>query len=388
MCRIALQAGPEKAGIRLRKSDYSNVTSGTQTGFRRRPRMLDFPHRMMLPQACSRILLRPVFCAALLLSSLTAAAQQAAQPQKPPPATPPPASQDAGAIFSQKPAVQAPGAAPATPASGAVRIGPGDLIDIQVFGVPDLSQKTRVTSSGDVYLPLAGYVHLDGLTIEEAQETIEKKLVDGQFVNDPHVTIFVAEYATGVSVMGEVAHPGVYPIFGSRRLFDIISAAGGLTEKAGRVVTITHRDQPHDPVSVTFDPAPAKNTATNVEIVQGDTVVVTRAGVIYVVGEVQQPSGFLMEASQNFTVLKALALAHGPSRYAKLDKSKVIRKKADGSYEEIPVPLRRILDAKDKDVAMQADDILFVPASGGKRAAEQTLNSVLGIASGLALRIP
>lgn len=343
---------------------------------------------MMSSQSSLRNLARSLFCAALVLGSLTAYAQRAEEPKKPahPPA--PPASQDAGAIYSQKPAVQSPGAVPSSPVAGAVRIGPGDLLDIQVYGVPDLSQKSRVTSSGDVYLPLAGYVHLDGLTIEDAQGAIEKRLVEGQFVNDPHVTIFVAEYATGVSVMGEVARPGVYPVFGSRRLFDVISAAGGLTEKAGRVVTITHRDKPQEPQSVAFDPDPAKNNASNVEIVQGDTVVVTRAGVIYVVGEVQQPSGFLMEASQNFTVLKALALAHGPGRYARLDDSRIVRKNPDGSFQQIPVPLRKILDAKERDIPLLADDILFVPASGGKRAVEQTLNSILGVAGGLVLRIP
>jgi len=333
-----------------------------------------------------RTFVRGVFCVGVLCFALVALAQQPVQPKQPAQASPPPAVQDAGAALADKPAVQAPGSAPAPPVSGTVRIGPGDLLDIQVFGVPDLSQKTRVTSSGDVYLPLVGYVHLDGLTVEDAQGAIEKRLIEGRFVNDPHVTIFVAEYATGVSVMGEVARPGVYPIFGSRRLFDVISAAGGLTDKAGRVVTITHRDKPQEPVSVSFDPDPAKNSVSNVEIVQGDTVVVTRAGVIYVVDEVQQPSGFLMEASQNFTVLKALALAHGPARFASLDKSKVIRKKPDGSYQEIPVPLKKILDAKEKDVTLQADDILFVPASGGKRAALRTLDSIVSVTTSLAVR--
>ena len=342
---------------------------------------------MMFRQAFPRIPQHRLLCALLLVASLTAGAQQTAQPQSPAQAAPPPAAQDAGAVFAQKPAAQTP-STPTPQAFGTVRMGTGDLLDISVFGVPELSQRTRITSSGDVYLPLVGYVHLDGLTIAEAQTAIEQRLVDGKFVNEPHVTIFVAEYATGVSVMGEVQHPGIYPIFGSRRLFDLISAAGGLTDRAGRVVTITHRDKPREPQSVTFDPDPAKNNASNVDIVQGDTVVFTKAGVIYVVGEVQQPSGFLMEASQNFTVLKALALAHGPGRYAKLDSSKVIRKNPDGTYQEIPVALRKILDAKDRDVALQADDILFVPASGGKRAAEQTLNSIIGVASGLALRIP
>jgi len=323
------------------------------------------------------------FLLTVLLLCITGFGQQAPQP---------PVVKDAGAAMADKPSLPAPNTASSNaaqaPEAGAIRIGAGDLLDITVFGVPDLSQKSRVTSSGDVYLPLVGYVHLDGLTIPEAQAAIEQRLIEGKYVNEPHVTIFVAEYATGVSVMGEVTRPGVYPIFGSRRLFDVISAAGGLTDKAGRVVTITHRDKPQEPQSVTFDPDPAKNSASNVEIVQGDTVVVTKAGVIYVVGEVQQPSGFLMEASQNFTVLKALALAHGPARYAKLDDSKLIRKNPDGSLKEIPVALRKILDGKQKDVPLMADDILFVPASGGKRAMETTLNSILGIASGLALRVP
>ncbi len=315
--------------------------------------------------------------AAFYLASIAAGQQAQSNQQQPPPVV------DAGAALVEKPVVAI---SPGSSHAAVVRIGAGDLLDITVFGVPDLSQKTRVTSSGDAYLPLVGYVHLEGLSVEEAQSSIEKRLLDGQFVNDPHVTIFVAEYANGVSVMGEVARPGMYPIFGSRRLFDVISAAGGLTDKAGRVVTITHRDKPQEPMTVTFDPDPAKNVTSNVEVAQGDTIVVTRAGVVYVVGEVQQPSGFLMEASQNFTVLKALALAHGPGRFAALDKSKVIRKNADGSYHEIPVALKKILDAKEKDLELQADDILFVPASGGKRAAVRTLDSIVSVTTSLAIR--
>src|SRR5512135_3360269 len=110
----------------------------------------------MMSQASPRTLLRTLSCAALLVCSLFAFGQQASHNNRTS-QTAPPASQDAGAIFSQKPATQA-GATPSPPTLGAVHIGPGDLLDIQVFGVPDLSQKTRVTSSGDVYLPLAGYV--------------------------------------------------------------------------------------------------------------------------------------------------------------------------------------------------------------------------------------
>ena len=115
----------------------------------------------------------------------------------------------------------------------------GDLIEINVFGVPDLSTKTRISGSGDLYLPLIDYVHVADLTTDEAQELIQKRLEDGGFVRGPHVSIFVDESASqAVILLGEVAHPGAYPAIGDRRLFDMISAAGGLSDKAGRNVTI------------------------------------------------------------------------------------------------------------------------------------------------------
>ena len=114
------------------------------------------------------------------------------------------------------------------------KLGIGDLIEISVFGVPDLSSKTRISGSGDVYLPLIDYVHVAGLTTDEAQQLIQKRLEDGGFVRGPHVSIFVNESASqAITMVGEVAHPGYYPAIGERRLFDLVSAAGGLTEQGG-----------------------------------------------------------------------------------------------------------------------------------------------------------
>src|SRR5262249_33048440 len=137
-----------------------------------------------------------------------------------------------------------------------VRINSGDLLDISVYGVPDLAQRARVGNNGDAYLNLLGYVHLDGLTIEQSQALLEQKFVDGGFLKNPHVAIMVAEYASGVSLMGEVSRPGIYPVLGTRRLYDILAAAGGVTPTAGRTVTITHRDSPQDPVTITMSPDP------------------------------------------------------------------------------------------------------------------------------------
>src|SRR6202030_1786036 len=99
-----------------------------------------------------------------------------------------------------------------------LRLGPGDLIELNVYNVPELATKARVGTTGDVSLPLIDYVHLAGLTVEEAQTLLEKRLTDGGFVRNPHVTIFVDESPSqGVTLLGEVGKPGIYPVLGDRK---------------------------------------------------------------------------------------------------------------------------------------------------------------------------
>src|ERR1700694_4569226 len=152
-------------------------------------------------------------------------------------------------------------------ANSNLKLGVGDLIEISVFGVPDLSTKARISGSGDVYLPLIDYVHLAALTTDEAQELIQKRLEDGGFVRGPHVSIFVSESASqAITVLGEVSRPGAYPAIGDRRLFDLISAAGGLTDKAGRNVTIAHRGEPGERVELQLSANMAEDTQDNVDV--------------------------------------------------------------------------------------------------------------------------
>ncbi|MCU1286703.1 MAG: polysaccharide export protein [Acidobacteriales bacterium] len=266
-----------------------------------------------------------------------------------------------------------------------LKVGGGDLLDIKVFGVPELSDSVRISARGDVSLPLVGTVHLDGLTAEQSEKLIEQKLKEGGFLRDPHVSVFVKEYATaGISVMGEVARPGYYALIGARRLFDALSLAGGTTTKAGKIVSIAHRDTPNDPQLITLSNDPTKSSLSNVEINPGDTIVVSKAGIVYVVGEVTKPSGFVMENNESLTVLQALALAEGLGRSAAPNGAKIIRKTPTG-LEEILVPLKKILEGKSPDVAMRGEDVLFVPASAGKNAARRTLEAVVQTATGLAV---
>jgi len=283
-----------------------------------------------------------------------------------------------------QPATQASTASSVPSASTSVRLGAGDLIELNVFGAPDLTTKTRISNSGDVYLPLIDYVHIGDLTVDEAQELIEKRLEDGGFVRNPHVTILVDEsMSQAITVMGEVSHPGAYPAIGERRLFDMISAAGGRTDKASNDVTIVHRANPDDKVVLELPTNLAEDTRNNVEIRPGDTIIVGRAGIVYVIGDVQRPSGFMISEG-TLTVLKAFALAGGGTRTSSLNRAKILRQTANG-VQEVPVPLKKILRTKAPDIAMVKGDILYVPGSATKTLAYRGADAAFTMTSALAV---
>ena len=271
-------------------------------------------------------------------------------------------------------------------ANSSVKLGIGDLIEISVFGVPDLSSKARISGSGDVYLPLIDYVHVAELTVDEAQELIQKRLEDGGFVRGPHVSIFVNESASqAITMVGEVMRPGAYPGIGERRLFDLISASGGLTEKAGRIITIEHHGDPGKKVELQLSSNNlAEDTQDNVDIYPGDLIIVSRSGIVYVVGDVLRPSGFLVSEDTALTVLKALALAGGGTKTSALNRTRILRQTPNG-LQEIPIRLKKILYAKAPDVALMKGDILFVPGSGAKAAAYRTVDAAVSLSTTLAV---
>jgi polysaccharide export outer membrane protein len=269
-----------------------------------------------------------------------------------------------------------------------VRIGGGDLLNISVYGVPELAQDVRVNNSGDVYLPLIGYVQLGGLTLDQAQTVIENRLREGEFVNHPHVTVSLKDYVNqSATVTGEVNRPGVYPILGTRRLLEVLAAAGGLTARAGKTVTITHRDHPDEPVKLDLPADLAQSPRDNIEVLPGDTLVVNRAGVVYVVGEVARPAGLVMDNNEKLTVMQAIALTGGPTPVAAMNSARLIRTTATG-HEEVQLPLKKMLSAQQADVNLKPDDIIFVPASFGKKAAKRSVESVLSITQSLAVYRP
>lgn len=317
-------------------------------------------------------------CLLFGLSLANASAQQSASTDTDPQSrTPTPVSRTAtGGSFSGSEADSQPRKGNPKEAGPAVRIGPGDDLDVTVFGLPDLSQHVRVSNFGDVSLPLIGNLHLAGLSSDEAQALIERHLADGHFLNNPHVSVYVKEYtAEGISVMGEVNRPGVYSPLGGQRLLDLIQTAGGLTNKSGRTVTVTHRDDPQHPTALTFSDDAVKTAENNVGLLPGDAVMVSKAGIVYVVGEVNRPGGFVMEDNK-ITASQLLAMAAGPTHMAALNSSKMIRRTPTG-LKDISLRLNKLLEAKIPDVELQPDDILWVPPSKTKGIASMSTNAII-----------
>jgi polysaccharide biosynthesis/export protein len=267
--------------------------------------------------------------------------------------------------------------------SSMMKLGSGDLIEVSVYNVPELTTKARVSSAGDVYLPLIDYVHVEGLTQEEAQALIEKRLTDGGFVRSPHVSIFVDEATSqGVTIIGEVAKPGIYPDVADHKLYEVISEAGGFTLSASRKLAIIRQGKP-DAIRVSLPRNLGDDLSGNIEIMPGDTITVPRAPIVYVVGDVNRPSGLLID-NGSLTVLQALALAGGANHTAKMGGVRIIRKTPTG-LTETPVQLKKMLEAKTADVPLQPDDILFVPMSGVKVAASKTADVALSAATAVAV---
>ena len=284
----------------------------------------------------------------------------------PAPPNQPPAA--AAAISSNSGRAEAPSEPMATASQPAsLLIGPGDELEISVYGAPDLSEHTRVSTAGSISMPLIGDVRVAGLSSTEAQGAIEGELRQRSILNNPQVSIYVKEYtSSGISVAGEVSRPGFYSALGPLRLFDILQAAGGPTDKAATKVVITHRDE-QEGVTLNIAKDPTQMAGSNILLQPGDTVVVPRAGIVYVLGEVTKPGGYVLNDSGGVTALQVVAVAGGPTHLAAYGKTTVLHRTAAG-FQEQKIDLKKLLRGKVHDLPLQNNDILFVPTSGVKSA--------------------
>ena len=249
-------------------------------------------------------------------------------------------------------------------------IGPGDALRVQVFDTPEMDQTVRVTDAGEIPLLFIGNVKVANFTPAEAARAIEDTLKAKQFMNHPQVAVSVEEYASQlVSVMGQVRNPGTYPIAAPLPVLTVLSSAGGLTDAADRNITIQRHGDFQRTVKYFLSNSSDIALENSVVVYPGDTVIVPKAGIVYVLGDVGRPGGYTMSDNDSqMTVLQAIATAGGTNKTAIMSQVKLVRKTSDGATQ-IPIPLGAMQKGKKSDIAMQANDVLFVPFSYMKNIA-------------------
>jgi polysaccharide export outer membrane protein len=263
-----------------------------------------------------------------------------------------------------------------------VQITPGDLLEISVFDTPELTQQVRVGADGEAELALLGNVSLAGLTTQQASEKIARELRQRQLLLRPQVNVLVKESASqGVSVVGEVEHPGMYPLLGPRSLLDVLSMAGGLTKVADTKVSIKRRDGLQRDVTVRLNNNDAHiSLANDVQIHPGDLVMVPRAGIVYVLGAVNRPGGFVIQENGEITLLQALAQAGGATSSASVNHALLLRKNGQG-YVPNKLPVGKIELGQDRDVELHPDDVVFIPTNRLKNVLHATQDVATSIGS-------
>ena len=284
-------------------------------------------------------------------------------------------------------------------------IAKDDLLDVFVLGVQEISRDYRVGADGMLTLSMLPHsVMAEGLTLDQLSGVIRQALLDAGLVTDPQVVVTVkSSPLNSVVLSGAVKKPGVYPVYGRTTLLQILTQAEGLTDDAGSTATVTRGVNAPEDIAADAAPqgTPDSNSATshtlkvnvlglwqngdsslNVDLYPGDRVTVQKAGIVYVIGAVNRAGGFVLNDQNPMTVLTAIALANNVTQSAKASKAFIIRKnpKATGGREEIAVDLKKVLSNHAPDEQLLANDILFVPESGGRRVLGTVLPSILNTA--------
>jgi polysaccharide export outer membrane protein len=266
---------------------------------------------------------------------------------------------------------EAPPAEPGTETAGeglaspAYQVGPGDALEINVFGNDDLSRIPTVQTDGAIVLPLLGDVQVAGLTVAEIQRKVTNLLAKDYLVN-PQVEVKVREYNSQfVTVVGEVNSPGRKPLRGRTRLIDVLVDAKGFTPRASGEVVITRVDGTFSGgersiVIRLSGSTPTLQDQINLELPlrNGDIITASPKYFVTVDGEVNKPGRYAIES--DLTVTGAISLAGGRTRFG-ADDVKVRRTDADGKTTLISVDLDKVRDGKKPDLVLEPNDVVSVP---------------------------
>jgi polysaccharide biosynthesis/export protein len=309
-------------------------------------------------------------------------------------------------------------------------LGNGDVLDLDVFDVKELSREVRVSQTGSIGIPLVPVrLHVAGLTEVQAQQKIAEVLEANGLVSHADVSLSVKERKSKpITVVGAVGHAMVYQADRAVTLLEVLAEAGGVATDAGDTVIVNRpvvdpASDPSDPSEppaigpegaapaaalpspnsnspASTEPPPLNNTITinlnelmetgnatnNIVLQAGDIVTVPHSGIVYVLGAVGRPGGFVLSNDRgHMSALKLLALAGGLNPTAKSAHCVIVRKDAQGQQREVAVNLKKVMLREEEDVLLQPSDILYVPNSAAKQAMIRALEFGIALGSGVAL---
>lgn len=262
-------------------------------------------------------------------------------------------------------------------------ISAGDIVHVSVFNAPDISIVMRVSQSGDIGIPYLGVVHIAGLTSEKAREFITGELKSRNLVLDPHLLVTVESTTTGITILGEVKTPGVYPPSGKHMLSDVLALAGGVTSNTGRVIEISSGDSPDDKTYVPWDPTMHNTSAYDRPVLPGQRILVKPCGFVYVGGSVARPGAYAPCSSPIVRLSQIIAFAGGAAGSPNMNHTIIARPNPDGSKTIYQIKLDKVLRGEAPDPVVHDDDIVFVPPSYLKATLKRLPDYAVGLGSTL-----
>jgi polysaccharide export outer membrane protein len=241
-------------------------------------------------------------------------------------------------------------------------LGPGDLIQVNIFEAEELDTEVRVSSRGYVTLPMLGHVKVEDMTVREAEVMIEDRYRKS-YIKDPHVSIFVKEnYSQRVTVVGQVKNPGTYDYPTKQRLLDVLVLAGGLTEKAGRMAQVRKLDAARGDKQVILvdlrELIDEGQAILNVEINGGDVVFVPEAGMFFVDGAVRRPGSYPLR--RQTTLIEAVQTAGGLLPWADEQEVFLLRFFENGEKKKLKINMAEFTG---EEIYIQDRDLIVANAS-------------------------
>jgi polysaccharide export outer membrane protein len=263
----------------------------------------------------------------------------------------------------------------------------GEVVHINVFDAPDFSLVTRVSESGDIPYPILGQIHIEGLNSASAAQMLAKGLKDRNLMLDPEVTVTVDSSTTGITILGEVRSPGIYPPPGKHQLSDLMATAGGLTSNTGRIIEITHQHDPGKPEFLSWDPTMHNTDNFDRPVSSGDRVLVRACGIAYVGGNVNKPGAYSLCGSPNMTLSEVMTLAGGIAPNSSPNKTYLVRAQPDGTKVVEQIDLKKVLTSRVADPIVHEDDIIYVSPSPLKEILKGALAFALTVTPTLLYQI-